>query len=168
MTDFIPSKLDDGDDLDFTPSVNDNLTTGDLSRKPEKYSDRHGGHDISPMNNELQRHRRTGNYQSMPGQAVVRNNDLAHRQANKGPLRDKNRTADQLGKRQPETKRKTSSKAPAAKPPEDELSQKKVAAGSVAEVVRKTTRVWPNDSATGSVSVRGWFKLLIVLGGIRF
>ena len=165
MTDFIPSELDDGDDLDFTPNINDNFTTRDLSRKPEKYSDRHGGHDISPMNNELQRqHRRAANHQNMPGQAVLRNNDLANRQPSKDALRDKNRTADQPGKRQPEPRlsaHSTSSKPPAAKAVEDGLSQKKLNAGlrgkPTAEMVNKPTRVRQSDSATGSVSVTAGF-----------
>ena len=172
ITSFIPRELDDGDDLDFTPNVNDNSTTRDLSRKPEKYSDRRtGGHDISPMNNELQRQdRRAANHQFMPGQAVLRNNDLANRQPNKDALRVKNRTADQLGKRQPEPRLSThgsSSKAPAAKALEDGLSQKKLNAGSrskqAVEVAKKPIRTRPSDSANGSVSVRGWLKLPMVM-----
>ena len=163
VTDFIPRELDDGDDLDFTPNVNDNLTTRDLSRKAEKYSDQNGGHDSSPMNNELQRQdRRAAGHQSMPGQAVLRNNDLANRQPSKDALRVKNRTADQLGKRQPEPRLSThgtSYKDPVAKPVEDGLSQKKLTAGSrsrlAAEMVTRSNRVWSSDSATGSVSVRG-------------
>lgn len=160
ITDFIPSELDDGDDLDFTPNVNDNLTTRDLSRKPEKYSDRYGGHDSSPMNNELQRQdRRAADHQSMPGQAMLRNNDLANRQPGKDALRVKNRIADQLGKRQPEPRLSTHGtcyKAPAAKPVEDGLSQKKRNAGSrskpAAEKATKPVRVRPSDNATGPVS----------------
>ena len=168
MTDFIPSELEDGDDLDFTPSVSDNLTTRDVSRKPEKYSDRHGGHDISPMNNELQRKdRRAANHQSMPGQAVLRNNDFANRKPNKDALRDKNRTADKLGRRQTQPKLSTRGapyKAPAAKQQEDGPSEKKLNAGSRGEpaavMVKKPIRERPSGVATGSVSVRGWFKLL--------
>lgn len=176
MTDFIPSELEDGDDLDFTPSVNDNLTTRDLSRKPEKYSDQRGGHDISPMNNELQRKdRRAANHQSMPGQAVLRNNDLVNRKPNKDSLRDKNKTAEKLGRRQTEPKLSThgsSYKPPAAKPREDGLSEKKLNTGSrgkpAAPMMKKPIHVRPSDVATESVSVRGWFKILLVLGGTRF
>ena len=200
MTDFIPRELDDGDDLDFTPSVSDNLTTRDLNRKTEKYSDRHGGHDISPMNNELQRqdHRAT-NHQSLPGQAVLRNNDLANhqpmrgqavlrnndlanhqpmrgqavlrnkelpkRQPNKDALRDKNRTADQLGKRQSEKRHvahSTYSKPPATKALEDGLSQKKLNAESrgkpAAETGKKPASIRTRDSATASVSVTAGFQ----------
>ena len=176
VTDFIPRELEDGDDLDFTPNVNDNLTTGDLSRKSEKYSDQRGGRDISPMNNELQRKDRRGAYhQSMPGQAVLRNNDFANRQPEKDTLRDKNRTAEKHGKGQPEPKLSShgsSHKAPVAKRREDGLSEKKQNAGSrgkpAAEMVKKPFRVRPSDIATGSVSVRGWFKVLMVLGGTKF
>ena len=200
MTDFIPRELDDGDDLDFTP-VNHSLTTRDLNRKPEKYSDRHGGHDISPMNNELQRQdHRTTNHQSLPGQKVLRNNDLANhqpmrgqevlrnndlanhqsmrgqavvrnkdppnRQPKKDTLRDKNRTADPLGKRQPETKHSahsTSSKPPATKALEDGLSQKKLNAESRSKPAagvpgKKSTRGRTRDSDTAVVSVTAGFQ----------
>ena len=240
VTNYIPSELDDGDDLDFTPNVNDNPTTRDTSHKPEKYSDRHRGHDISLMNNELQRQdRRAANHQSMPGQAVLRNNDFANRQPNQDALRVKNRTAEQHRRRQPEAKvgaYSTSSKAPTAKPLEDEPAvlrntnltnhqsipgqavlrntdrpalrtksrtaeqhmrrqpnprvgthvtsskapgaktledgQGQKNAGSrskpAAELVKKNIRGRPIDSATRSVSVRGWLKLPTVNGGTSF
>lgn len=189
VTDFIPSELEDGDDLDFTPNVNDNLTTRDLSRKPEKYSDQRGERDISPMNNELQRKDRRGAYnQSVPGQAVLRNNDFANRQPKKDAfrdnnrqpkkdvLRDKNRITEQLGRRQPEPKLSShgaSYKTPAARSREDGLSEKKLNADSrgkpAAEMVKKPIRVRPSDIAPGSVSVRvfqitngfWWHKMLV-------
>ena len=161
LTDFIPRELDDGDDLDFTPSVNDDLTTRDLSRKPEKYSDRSGGLDSSPMNNELQsQDRRTVDHHSMHRQTVLRNNDLANRQPSKAPPRVKNRTTDQPGKWQPAPRSGlgTSYKAPTAKLTEDGLSQKKLNIGSrskpAAELATKPMRVRPTDSANGSVSIR--------------
>ena len=189
VTDFIPSELEDGDDLDFTPNINDNLTTRDRSHKPEKYSGQRGERDISPMNNELQRKDRRGAYhQSMPGQAVLRNNDFANRQSKKEALRDNNRQpkkdalqdknsiTEKLGRRQPEPKLSShgsSHKAPAAKSREDGLSEKKLNADPrgkpAAEMVKKPIREWPSDIATGSVSVRvfqitngfWWYKMLV-------
>jgi len=233
ITNYIPSELDDGDDLDFTPTVKDNSTTKDPSHKPEKYSDRHRGHDISLMNNEVQRQdRRAANHQSMPGQAVLRNNDFANRQPNKDALRVKNRTAEQHMRGQPEAKvgtYSTSSKAPAAKPLEDEpavlrntnltnhqsmpgqavlrnndrpalrtknrtaeqhmrgqpdprvgkhvTSSKAPGAKPLEDGQghknagsrgKPSNRGRPNDSATRSVSVRGWLELPTVNGGTSF
>lgn len=87
MIDFILSELEDGDDLDFIFSVNDNLIIRDFSCKLEKYSDQCGGYDIFLMNNELQRKDcRVVNYQFMFGQVVLRNNDLVNRKFNKDLL----------------------------------------------------------------------------------
>ena len=161
LTDFIPRELEDGDDLDFTPSKNDDSTTRDVSHKPEKYSDPYAELDSSPMNNELEReYRRTGEHRSMGDQAVVRNNDLSNGKSSKDAVRVKNGTADQPGKRQPEPRSRqgTSYKAPAAKPTEERLSQKKLNVESrskpAAEMVTKGSRVRTSDTVNGSVSKR--------------
>lgn len=87
MIDFILSELEDGDDLDFIFSINDNLIIRDFSRKLEKYSDQCRGYDIFLMNNELQRKDyRVVNYWFMFGQVVLRNNDLVKRKFNKDLL----------------------------------------------------------------------------------
>lgn len=162
LTDFIPRELEDGDDLDFTPSKNDDLTTRDVSNKPEKYSDPYGELDSPPMNNELERrYRRTGEHRSMGAQAVVRNNDFSNEKSTKDAVRVNNGTADQPGKRKPEPRSGlgTSYKAPAAKLTEKGLSQKKLNVGGsrskpAAEMVTKGNRVRTSGTANGSVSKR--------------
>lgn len=138
LEDFIPGDLDsreltpDDSSTEFT-RVDDNLPTRDLSHKPERFSDRYGGRDSSPMNNELQRpERKTSDPRYMRGQPILRNNDLDNKPTKDLP-RVKNRTVDgKLTKRQPESRNEasTSYKASAAKIREDGLSQRKTNPGA--------------------------------------
>ena len=174
IEDFIPRELDDSSsDLDFRPkesarkpeeynyrSAGRDVMNSELQR-PEEYGHRSAGGDYSAMNNELQRpERKTSDGHSLPGRAVLRNNDLSNGQPSKDLPRVKNRTIDQPVKRQPELRASgpsgTSYKGPVVNSVEEGISRKKLntgARGKPAAELPKPARV-PRTSDSSSSSSR--------------